>query len=92
MKPKTLIALCLVVMFAFGIISGMYVEKQLYTFTVGEIVDALPPSVKQDIAIDFCIAHKRMCRSLPLSSPIGPMDSSTQSQALHAQTSPATQE
>lgn len=39
-----------------------------------EVVRAMPTSIKQDIAIDFCVSHRRMCSNLPLNSPIQPMD------------------
>ena len=45
--------------------------------TWAQIVQAMPPSIKRDIAIDFCVANKRMCRTMPLSSPINPMDGRT---------------
>ena len=37
-------------------------------------VNAIPDKIKEDIAIDFCTAHRRMCRNLPLSSPVNPKD------------------
>lgn len=43
--------------------------------TWGQLVAVMPPSIKRDIAIDFCVANKRACRTMPLSSPINPMDS-----------------
>lgn len=39
-----------------------------------DTVNAMPAKIKEDIAIDFCISHKRMCRNLPLSSPVNPKD------------------
>ena len=42
--------------------------------TWSQIVQAMPPSIIRDIAIDFCVANKRMCRTMPLSSPINPAD------------------
>ena len=42
--------------------------------TWAQIVQVMPPSIKRDIAIDFCVANKRMCRTMPLSSPINPAD------------------
>jgi hypothetical protein len=42
--------------------------------TWGEVVSVMPLKIKEDIAIDFCVAHRRMCRNIPLSSPINPKD------------------
>ena len=39
-----------------------------------DTVNAMPAKIKEDIAIDFCTAHRRMCRNLPLSSPVNPKD------------------
>ena len=60
-----------------GVAASMLLEKPKPIPSWLEIVDIMPPKIKQDIAIDFCVAHKLMCRTMPLSSPINPMDGRT---------------
>jgi hypothetical protein len=66
------IALAMCFAFLVGYIVKMFSQDPAPTWQ--QVIDVMPSSVKQDIAIDFCISHKRMCRSLPLSSPINPKD------------------
>lgn len=64
--------------FAFGWL--MFSEPHtdvIETPTVEQVIQSLPPDVKRDIAIDYCAsgtAAHRMCASLPMQSPVGPMD------------------
>lgn len=72
------------VVFGLGLIVGY--DLRILTTSVetkptwAEIVAVMPPSIKEDIAIDFCVAHRRMCRHIPLSSPINPMDGKNRGQ------------
>jgi hypothetical protein len=54
-------------------------KKEEPKATWQQVVDIMPPSIKRDIAIDYCVAHRRLCRQLPLKSPIEPMDGKTKS-------------
>jgi hypothetical protein len=40
-----------------------------------EIINVMPPKLREDIAIDYCVAHNGFCKKLPMKSPFGPMDS-----------------
>lgn len=39
-----------------------------------DVVNSMPAKIKEDIAIEYCVSHKRLCRNLPLSSPVNPKD------------------
>jgi hypothetical protein len=69
MKAEIIICLSL------GIILGSTICSYVHRPpTWSEIISAMPPKMKEDIALDYCVAHKRMCKIVPLKSPIEPMD------------------
>lgn len=59
--------------FLFGYLVHMLTQEPKQP-TWQEVVNVMPAKIKEDIALDFCVAHKRMCKNLPLSSPINPKD------------------
>jgi hypothetical protein len=42
--------------------------------TWNELIQVMPIEVKRAIAMDYCTANRGLCKNLPLSSPIAPMD------------------
>jgi hypothetical protein len=65
-----------VIIFAVGIGTGGMLEYKLIARpTWQEIINVMPPKLREDIAIDYCVAHNGFCKKLPMKSPFGPMDS-----------------
>lgn len=60
--------------FLLGYTVHIYTQDTKQT-TWQDVINSMPAKIKEDIAIDYCVAHKRLCRNLPLSSPIQPLDS-----------------
>ena len=60
--------------FVLGMRAGIQMDRKPIP-TWGQIVQSMPPSIRQDIAIDYCVAHRGFCQRLPMKSPINPMDS-----------------
>ena len=70
-----IVAVALCAVFILGYASKALVDScEKRPGTWAELVSAMPADVKETIALDYCVAHRRMCRNLPLSSPTNPAD------------------
>jgi len=63
-----MLILCLLSFYA-----GMRYERKP-ELTWVQVISNMPPQLKRDIAIDYCVAHRGLCQRLPMKSPINPMD------------------
>ena len=65
-----------VIILLVGMFFGGVLEYKLIARpTWQEILNVMPTKLREDIAIDYCVAHKGFCKKLPMRSPFEPMDS-----------------
>jgi hypothetical protein len=62
-----------VILFTAGALFGAFLN-QTKKPTWQEVIQAMPIEIRRNIAIDYCASNRGLCKSLPLSSPIDPMD------------------